>query len=245
MRSRAVSLPAWCCFSMRSLTPPSLRRARVSSKSLILASIPILICSATGIFILQMWGRLSACGGLSGRPFRRQFAAFCYVAQLWRAGSPPQAKGLPHNSSRRRSHGNVMRLTIQGHDIRHRLRQLALRRRGRRFRGGLGGRFSRLFTQILRSLAARREELRRHSREHGVSQNVFVAAVASVQRQSIGAQLVPLGTQQIRRTPGDGLLLGVLESLLDYLRVLLAEGTPVITQHQVGEFAGHYFVASH
>jgi hypothetical protein len=37
-----------------------------------------------------VWGRPVACGGLSGRP--------TLVGVIGRAGSPPQAEGLPHTA---------------------------------------------------------------------------------------------------------------------------------------------------
>src|SRR5579884_236129 len=62
---------------------------------------------------------------------------------------------------------------------------------------GLGGRsrlgrFGWRFGEVLRPLGPAGEELGGHLRKHGVGEDILIGAVAALQRQRLGAQIVPL-----------------------------------------------------
>src|SRR5271157_291371 len=110
-----------------------------------------------------------------------------------------------------------------------------------RFGGGVGDGLA----HVLGAIGARAEKLFGDLGKHGERQDILIGPVASRERERLGPQFVPLGLEQIGRTAGDRLLLGVLGGCLDDRRITRGYRLAVVAQHQVGELAGERLVGAH
>src|SRR5271157_5879340 len=113
-----------------------------------------------------------------------------------------------------------------------------------RLGGGSGGVGDGL-AHVLGAIGPRAEKLGGDLGKHGVGQDILIGPVASLERERLGPQLVPLGLEQIGRPVGDQLLLGVLGGCLDDRRITRGYRLAVVAQHQVGELAGKRLVGAH
>src|SRR5271157_2134469 len=111
-----------------------------------------------------------------------------------------------------------------------------------RLGGGSGGDG---LTHVLGAIGPRAEKLFGDLGKHGEGQDILIGPVASLERERLGAELVPLGLEQIGRPAGNRLLLGVLGGCLDDRWITRGYRLAVIAQHQVGELAGERLVGAH